>query len=155
MPGKLKKVPKSKQPSTSVLPKNSKHNQTQPYAIGAKLLTSVRWFELSQQMRIKKDKAHQAIIERLYHGLPITQVDIKDNYKLVTKEELSSKEWIEAPIVVATNRERLTLIEERARQYAAFHGTYVLRWQRDMKNWEQLPLCQRLAVKSDLAFTRL
>jgi hypothetical protein len=107
--------------------------------MGADLITSVRWYELNQQMRIRKDKAHQAIIKRLYHGLPIGQPDIKANYKLLSDTDLTSGEWIEAPVLVAMNRERFTLLEERAKLFATFHKTHVICWQREMRNWEQEP----------------
>ena len=50
----------------------------------------------------------------MYKGLPVMQTDIKSNYKLLTKEEAGHEDWIDAPVLVATNRERFTLIEERA-----------------------------------------
>jgi hypothetical protein len=131
MPGRKKK--------TNRPPKDPKHSKIHPYAMGADLITSVRWYELNQQMRIRKDKAHQAIIERLYHGLPIGQPDIKANYKLLSDTDLTSGEWIKAPVLVATNRERFTLLEERAKLFATFHKTHVIRWQREMRNWEQEP----------------
>jgi len=139
MPGRKNKVKRSQQPSQSILPRDTKHSKTHPYAIGVNLLTSARWFELNQQMRIKDDIAHQRIVEQLYHGLPVTQEDLKATYKLLSSGDLTSVEWLEAAILVATNRERLTLIEERAKLFANYHGTHVIRWQREMKNWEQEP----------------
>ena len=102
-------------------------------------MTQVRWFELQQQNRIKTDQVHQDLIERLYHGLPVTQTDIKSKYRLVTPSELESEEWLQAPILVATNRERLTFVEERARIFATSKGSHVIRWPREMRQWEQEP----------------
>jgi hypothetical protein len=134
MRGKKKKVLQSAEP-----PKDPKHRSSHPYRKGVQLLTSARWFELSQQKRIKTDKVHQNFVERLYHGLPVTQTDVKNTYALLSSQELKEKEWIEAPVLVATNRERLTIIEEKAKLFAALKGTHVIRWQREMKDWEQEP----------------
>ena len=75
----------------------------------------------------------------MYKGLLVTQTDIKSNYKLLTKEEAGHEDWIDAPVLVATNQEQFTLIEERARVFARHHGTHVIRWPHDMKEWEQQP----------------
>ena len=139
MPGKAKKARKSKVPSASLLPGHAQYSADHPYTIGARITTQVRWFELQQQNRIKTDQDHQHLVERLYHGLPVTQTDIKNKYKLISCSDLASEEWLQAPILVATNRERLTFVGERAKLFAVSNGSHVIRWPREMKDWEQQP----------------
>ena len=136
MPGKKKKAT-TKRKRNSLLPSDM-HGATHPFYIGASLFTEVRWFELTQQVR-SSDQEHNAIIKRLYCGLPVSQPDIKAKYKLLTAEESCSREWCEASVLVATNRERFTLIEERAKAFARLNGTHVIRWHREWKDWEQQP----------------
>ncbi|CAB9509762.1 Inherit from euNOG: Conserved hypothetical protein [Seminavis robusta] len=140
MPGKKKKSPTSmKNGARTMLSGEPKYQPTHPYLIGTKLMTSVRWFELTQQQRAVSDPIHSRFVEKLYKGFPLTQMDLKSHYKLFTPEEAISEEWIRAPVIVATNRERITLIEERAQLFAKFYGTHVIRWPRDKKDWEQQP----------------
>ena len=100
-------------------------------------ITSARWFELSLQQR-SSDSEHNRIDHQLYKGLPITHADIKNKYK-IRPEEATQPDWINASILVATNRERLTLIQEKAVLFATFHKTHVVHWMRHWKHWEQEP----------------
>lgn len=54
-------------------------------------------------------------------------------------DESASLEWAQASILVATNRERMTLTQERAHMFAKVTGCHVIRWQREWKKWEQEP----------------
>jgi hypothetical protein len=137
MPGKKRKCSK-KRKRNSLVPSDM-YGATHPFYIGATLFTEVRWFELTKQVR-SSDIEHNAIIKRLYSGLPVSQPDIKAKYKLLDPEESISREWCEASVLVATNRERYTLIEERALAFARLNGTHVIRWYREWKNWEQEPV---------------
>ena len=67
-------------------------------------------------------------------------MDLKDTYKLLSQQDMTEEEWINASILVATNRERLTLIEEKAKQYARHNKTHLICWPREFKNWEQQPI---------------
>ena len=98
--------------------------------IGTRLITSARWFELSLQQR-SSDSEHNRIVHQLYKGLPITHGDIKNKYKILQPEEVTQPDWINASILVATNRERLTLIQEKAVLFATFHKTHVVHWTRN------------------------
>ena len=95
-----------------------------PYHKGAKLFTSVRWFELSQLMRCE-DPVHTAFVEDRYRGKRVSSIKVLEQYKRLTKEDMQLKEWIDASALVSTNRERCSLTHVRSIQYAAFHGKVV------------------------------
>lgn len=75
----------------------------------------------------------------MYKGQPVTHSQLKSTYKLLTEEDALSEEWLQAPILVSTNRERYTLLQEKARIFAAQTGRRVIRWMRKWKKWEQQP----------------
>lgn len=137
MPGR-KTIARSKTNKTGTLLPSQPVDQKSPNYIGTRLITSARWFELSLQQR-SSDSEHNRIVHQLYKGLPITHADIKNKYKILRPEEVTQPDWINASILVATNRERLTLIQEKAVLFATFHKTHVVRWMRHWKHWEQEP----------------
>lgn len=137
MPGRSK-ISKTKHAEATILPDAKGPKQTSPYYIGTRLITSVRWFELLQQQR-SDDESHNRIVDKLYNGTPITQMDLKAQYKLFSPEEAVLDEWLTAPALVAINRERFTITHERSQVFASVKGTHVVRWVRDWKDWQQQP----------------
>ena len=119
----------------------SKYIATTPYMIGTELFTYVRWFELTQQLR-SEDPAHTRFVNDTYHGTPITLESIRtQGYDILSPADNNDPEWIGAPVLVATNRERHTLTHVRAVNFATHHNTVVIRWVNNFSDgsWEQKP----------------
>ena len=110
-------------------PKADRYNVDNPYTIGAKLLTEGRLYELTEQQR-SDDPHHNQIVNKLYRGEEISAVDIKRVYKILSDTDLEQPEWVSAPILTSTNRERYTLTDTMARHFANFHCKPVIRWKR-------------------------
>lgn len=109
-----------------------------PYRLGAELMTKVRWFELNQQQR-SIDPNHTEMVNHTYRGRPITVAKLRSIYKILSSEDAAKQEWLEASLLVATNRERYTFTHSRAKEYAKFHHRVVIRWVREYKDWQQKP----------------
>jgi len=111
-----------------------------PYRTGVDLLTkNIRLFELTQQQRAIKDPAHTNLCLRNYRGERINLRDIIDRYKQLSSSDMDQPEWLEAPCLVSTNRERRTLTHTRAVQFAIAKKTIVIRWLTGYKNWSNAP----------------
>ena len=136
------KNPKKKKKST-VLPfsrrEEERYKANHPYAIGTKLMTMVRWFEMRQQQRAIEDPGHTHMVNHTYTGKPITMMDLKRRLKILSSRDCKKKEWIEACVLTSTNRQKFSLTHERAVQFAKNRRTVVLRWLKDMKEWKQAP----------------
>jgi hypothetical protein len=78
----------------------------------------------------------------MYKGNTVTLGDFKaQGYKYLTFEDAQcDPSWNAAPVLVATNRERLTITHWRAQQFARDHNTVVIRWQSRRKKWDQKPV---------------
>ena len=111
-----------------------------PYHQGATLFTKMRWFELSQQMRCT-DPIHTAFVEAKYKGNRIKSSTIFNGYKHLSKNDMNLEEWINASTLVSTNRERFSLTHIRAKQFAAYYGTVIIRWKKmiGVGTWEGQP----------------
>ena len=129
---------KSKTILPSIRKEDNKYRENHPYTIGAGLLTKARWFEITQQRR-SKDAKHTELITKTYRGEPITMEDLKSRLKILSEKDCTEMEWIRAPVLTATNRERCSLTHERAIQFAKATGTVVIRWLRENKAWQQKP----------------
>ena len=123
---------------------NNEHNPSSDYSIGCKLLASAKWFELTIAER-SKDNNHNNLIDRMYYGKSISSEDIKQyelwntsNLKKDSKEEM--KAWLNAPIIIKTNREKHTMNFERAKEFAKATNTVVIRWSSRYDKWEGKPL---------------
>lgn len=116
---------------TAIRPDNKedqKYMPNDPYMKGVNLILQCRWFELSTQNR-SLDAVHTNLVNKNYHGEPITLEDLKHNgYKLLTAEDMLDEDWVRAPILTSTNRERHTLTHLRAIQFAEHFKTVVIRW---------------------------
>ena len=47
--------------------------------------------------------------------------------------------WLKAPIIVKSNRERITLNYIRAQNFAKLFNTFLVRWPSDTSKWEGKP----------------
>ena len=135
-------------------PEYEKYLANHPHSIGSNLLTSSRWFELTQQQR-SEDSIHTNLVTRNYHGEQLTFADLKNNgYKILSSADANNPDWIKAPILVSTNRERHTLTHTRAIQFARSTGTVVIRWRTHQTKWLQKPLlpCHQKEALEDPCF---
>ena len=107
---------------------------------GCDILRSSEWYKLTEQMR-SKDKEHDMTLAKMERSERLSLDDFK-KYQLLTETDLmgeDSLDWISAPILVATNRERHNLIGPQCKRFAAATGKYVFRWPVTPKEWEQKP----------------
>ncbi len=96
--------------------------------IGCSLLSKFHHFHLSEQMH-SKDPEHTDFVQHLSHGNKI-EVPVILTYKKITKDDIETPggEWMFAPILVATNQERLNISRMKASLWAQQHQTYVFKW---------------------------
>ena len=130
--------PQSKTILPSIRKEDDKYKETHPYTIGAGLMTSVRWFEMTQQRR-SKDPRHTELVNKTYRGGRVTMQDLKARIQILSEEDCKETEWIGASVLTATNRERCSITHQRAIQYAKSTGNVVIRWLRDHRKWQQMP----------------
>ena len=111
-----------------------------PVRIGAELFAQTRWMELTQQQRAANDLEHTAFVHHLYQGGTI-DIPTVNSYQELTSCDLESPDspWLQAPIIVRTNREKVTLNYKRAVQYATQQGKVVIKWKTKFHSWEQKP----------------
>ena len=75
----------------------------------------------------------------MQRGEPITLENIQ-TYPELTREDLLDPEWVSAPVIGSTNRERTQITASQAVRFAKLHGKHVYRWPARRKEWEQKPL---------------
>ncbi len=123
---KYKSVKKSAQQKTADDAKKCKPGSLT--YIGCSLLSKFHHFHLSEQMR-SKDPEHTDFVQHLSHGNKI-EVPVILTYKKITKDDIETPggEWMFAPILVATNQERLNISRMKASLWAQQHQTYVFKW---------------------------
>ena len=118
----------------------SKYDPKHPYSIGARLLKNSKLFHFTQQVRTQ-DREHMSIVQKLYNLNPIDIGELKNKYKLLSSGDFRNYKspWFNAPVIVATNRERNDLTHEFAIRFAKARGQVVLRWPSKRSNWSQKP----------------
>jgi PIF1-like helicase len=102
-----------------------KYGANHPHRIGSRLFTEAKWFELTPQQRLEDDQ-HTAFVTANYRGERITLDKIKGQYKILSAKDAKDKEWIRAPILVSTNRQRQTLTHTRSIQFAGSENIVVI-----------------------------
>jgi len=119
---------------------NIREDENCPYHKGATLFTKLRWFEMTQQHR-SGDDVHTDFVESNYRGEDIDSGKVYATYQELSQSDMHEKKWINASVLVSTNRERCSLTHVRAIHYAAYNGTTVIRWRKDIKadSWEGRP----------------
>ena len=118
----------------------SPHAANSPIRIGAEIFSQCRWMELTEQQRSKYDTEHTSFVHHLYQGHKIT-LGLISKYKKLSQNDFQSLQspWYTAPVIVRTNREKVTLNYTRAIQYAKLHNTIVIKWKTNVSFWEQKP----------------
>ena len=152
--------PKNDLQTTSSLKRGS------PVRVGCELLRHARWYELTKQER-SKDAMHTKLVCDMHNGRPVDMSMLR-RYKQIDLSNILHEHdknghaipwhknpWHRAPIIVKTNRERLTLNAERCRHFAKLNSTVVVRWRLTPEIWEQKPsdlLHQDLCLRDNAFF---
>jgi hypothetical protein len=94
---------------------------------------------LTTQQR-SSDPKHNALVQKLARGDPIDIEDL-ENYKYLSREDTDDPngDWKFAPVLVSTNRERMTITQRQAILFAQHHQTYVFKWQNKLGSWKNKP----------------
>lgn len=117
---------------------NVKYGPASHIRQGLSLLRLFMWMVLETQRR-SIDPVHTAFISKLWNGEPLVMSDLMQYKRFSARDVAENPDWIEAPLLVATNQERLNVIRERSITYAAAHHTCVLRWRLDHAKWKGCP----------------
>ena len=111
-----------------------------PYVIGSRIFTLARWYELSKQQR-SIDDVHTQLVQNNYLGKRLSLDRLKRNgYRILSREDGKDPDWVTAPILVSTNRERYTFTHHKAIHVAKHLGTVVFRWNTKWSKWKQRPV---------------
>lgn len=98
--------------------------------------------KLTQQERAREaDPQHMDLLNTMENGEPVELSDIQ-HYPVLSADDFNETnvdDWVMAPILVATNRERHNLIEPQCCRFAKAKNTHVIRWPAEHKQWEQKP----------------
>ena len=146
-------------PAVRVPPKRNRraeslYDSAHPFRQGCELLQGARWLKLTDQIRTD-DPKHMELLRTMECGNQLKVSDFRP-YKLLSKEDYSdaSAGWINAPILVATNRERYTITAHMTSVFAKAFGKYVIRWPARHRQWEQAPKSKfhSTVMKDDGAF---
>ncbi len=120
--------------------KLSRFKQTSPFYMGCKLFNKARWFKLTEQMRANEtEKDHLELLTKMEKGIPLTIQDITQYQNLSVLDFEEDEEWWNAPVLVSTNRERISINSVRAKAFAQHYGEVVFRWLNESKKWAQKP----------------
>ena len=85
-----------------------------------------------EQQRASQDTAHNTSVQKLSKGTLIQIEDILAYQPLTVNDTKgdNADEWKFAPILVATNAERLQISRFKAKLWAPEHSTYIFKWKR-------------------------
>ena len=100
---------------------------------GVETFITARRFQLTTQQR-SVDPDHSEFIANVVTRGRVSLGDLLP-YKTLTKQDIEKDpSWAFAPIIVATNRERMDIIASQARRFAKQNNTLVVRWR--TKKWK-------------------
>jgi len=74
-------------------------------------------------------------------GEQVSIDDIRSRYSILSEKDYDSTDskWLDATILVATNRERHFLTHSQSQRFAQANKTHVIQWRAERKKWEQAP----------------
>lgn len=117
----------------------NKYGKTSLTRKGCNILRDATWMKLTHQHRTK-DEEHMLLLNKMEKGESINLSDIKRIRPLSSNDFSTIRSpWLNASILVATNRERHNLLQPQCQRYAAAHGVHVYRWPVKHKKWQQKP----------------
>ena len=114
-------------------------------------MKDLHWIKLTKQQRCKSDLIHTEFIEQLGNGISVT-TEMLSRYKVLSRDDMEDKSWRYAPVLVATNRERIDIIHQQSIMFAIEHHTHVIRWPVNYTNWINRPKSDTLAIMNDPVF---
>ena len=114
-------------------------------------MKDLHWIKLTQQQRCKSDLIHTEFIEQLGNGISVT-TEMLSRYKVLSRDDMEDKSWRYAPVLVATNRERIDIIHQQSIMFAIEHHTHVIIWPVNYTNWINRPKSDTLAIMNDPVF---
>ena len=122
---------------------HSRYACTNPVRIGSEIFSKCKWMELTEQQRARDDIEHTSFVHQLYHGVPLN-IPFLLSYKELSHDDFNgpTSPWLTAPVIVRTNREKVTMNYKRAIHFAKATGTVVIRWKTKTQSWEQKPQCE-------------
>ena len=95
---------------------------------GSAIIMKSTTIVLDEIVRSITDKKHTEFEKILCKGEQITMDDLR-MYKVLTPEDIKNDiEWLFAPVIVTTNRERVNIIHEKAIAYAKYYNVPIIRW---------------------------
>ena len=116
----------------------SKYSPLSPIRQGLDLIRKFSWMAIHTQHR-SIDPEHTRFVSKLWKGEPMTVRDLMQYKTLCPNDLAGDRDWLEAPFLVSTNQERLTMLHIRAVAFAKAHATCVLRWRLDSTKWRGCP----------------
>ena len=125
------KLEMSKQDTQGESKKEAAANRFKPGTLphqGCTLFANFERFHLMEQQR-SCDPLHSEFVQKLSEGKPIDLTDIL-KYKHLSKQDIEKNpdDWTFAPVLVSTNRERLSIARMKAQLWARENNTYVFKW---------------------------
>jgi hypothetical protein len=114
--------------------------QRQPFQdvhreIGAQVASNWRKIELLRQVRAAEDDAHTKRIETFRNAnirSPITPALIQSFKVLCQADFEEDPAWASASILVASNSERVNIINDQMRRFAKQNGLPLIRWKKQL-----------------------
>jgi hypothetical protein len=99
---------------------------------GAHLFSAFKRFHDKEQQRSIKDALHCNLVSKFDKGEKIDPQNLKI-YKHLSADDLASgPEWLFAPVLVATNQERINITRQKFSLWAELHKTYVFKWKANL-----------------------
>lgn len=137
---------------------NQMFSPTSLFRKGCELFQLFRRHHLITQHRAPDDPSHMDFLNELSMGQPISLEKILCYDELSPEKiALEPQKWRFAPILVATNRERINISFRQAIAFAKANNTQVIRWTNNLKKWENQPLLPQNQTKAatDPAFWQI
>ena len=136
-----------------------KYGPTSLVRRGCSLFSEFDRSHLTTQHRCKYPE-HQKFINDLSDGEPITIDTIRRQYKPFTAQDVRNDpdKWQFAPVLVASNRERINITYRQCIAFAKATHTHVYRWQVHSSKWRNAPKLssdRQEAINNDHAFWQL
>ena len=118
---------------------NSQYSANSLMREGCEIASKARWARLQEQQR-SNDVLHMLLLKKMENGEMVTLDDLKQ-YKPLSPEDVGRNEdWLKAPYLVSTNRERHNIVHLQSRRFARNQKCHVFRWIVDYQEWQQKPL---------------
>jgi hypothetical protein len=113
---------------------------------GLRLIQKATRFQLTQQHR-SKDPDHTKILNKMRKSGEVCRDDLRRKCKLLTKEDVEGDGGFRfATTLVTGNEERHKITYLKAKDWASYHGTLLVRWLRKVnyRGWKGKPRSEEL-----------